>query len=752
MANSFVRGASQHEYRGYALLIGVGECAYSKWSLPVTVKDVTAVKEILVDPSLCGYPDNDGHIRLLCNEKATRQSILDGLQWLKEVADRDPEATIVIYYSGHGCLNPANGSYYLIPHDADPMDFGTSALAGADFTKALHSIKSQKLLVILDCCHAEGVASGKGVGIESQLPKGIEFKLPDGLNFRLPPGFEPQSAKGQFSTLAEGKGIAILSSSDSNQISWIRKDQTCSVFTSHLIEALRGAGNQEGDRSVTVMNLIEYLGKTVSATAKSEHQAEQNPQSDYKGSNHFPIALLRGGNGLPKGGYEGMGNLPPGLPNLVQNVTGNQNQVIGQVTGGTVIGNITGDGVFIGNNNSYQKVEQHGKNNFNIERAENLHIGDTYGVDNRSDRITRGGKSTDSSTKPSLDSIDPKAESSEKGIKVKPQGLVEVPVFFATDRQHLNTASVKTYYGGKRNPTDALEFGIATVSIPEDHRMGEIERPSWWKLELSEDPAKHLVLMNINAFDRNSFVNTLRQSVANSKASDLLLFIHGYNTSFEDAAIRTAQIAYDLQFPGQAILYSWPSEAKLEGYTADENNIDWTLPHFEEFLNLLLTSVGADMVNTIAHSMGNRIMVRALDRLNYSTLPENAAKLRNVIFAAPDIDAATFKQFVKQFKQKADRLTLYASSNDKALKASMSVHGGYPRAGIAGVDITIVDGLDTIDASDVDTSFMGHSYFGDNRSIISDIFYLIKHGFSPNDRSGLKPKTIQNLGYWFFQP
>jgi esterase/lipase superfamily enzyme len=296
------------------------------------------------------------------------------------------------------------------------------------------------------------------------------------------------------------------------------------------------------------------------------------------------------------------------------------------------------------------------------------------------------------------------------------------------------------------------EYGIAKVSIPEDHRMGEIERPSWLKLEFSEDPAKHFVLMNIDAFDRNSFVNTLRQSVANSKASDLLLFIHGYNTSFEDAAIRTAQIAYDLQFPGQTILYSWPSEAKLEGYTADENNIDWTLPHFEEFLNLLLTSVGADMVNTIAHSMGNRIMVRALDRLNYSTLPEHTAKLRNVIFAAPDIDAATFKQFVKQFNQKADRLTLYASSNDKALKASMSVHGGYPRAGIAGADITIVDGLDTIDASDVDTSFMGHSYFGDNRSIISDIFYLIKHGFSPSNRSGLKPKTIQNLGYWFFQP
>jgi Caspase domain len=329
--------------RGYALLIGVGECCtYPSWSLPVTVKDITAVKEILVDPSLCGYPDDDQHIRLLCNDTATRQSILDGLQWLKVIADRDPEATIIVYYSGHGCLNPENGSYYLIPHDADPMDFGNSALAGADFTNAIHSIKSQKLLVILDCCHAEGIASGKGAGIESQLPKGIEFKLPNGLNFKLPPGFEPKSANKQFSELAEGKGVAILSSSDNNQISWIRKDQTCSVFTHHLIEALLGAGNQEGDKSVTLMNMSGYLGKTVSVTAKSEHQADQNPQLDYEGSSHFPIALLCGGKGLPKGGFEEMATLPSSTPTSVTIATGERSIAIGGSVQGSTL--ISGDG------------------------------------------------------------------------------------------------------------------------------------------------------------------------------------------------------------------------------------------------------------------------------------------------------------------------------------------------------------------------------------------------------------------------
>jgi esterase/lipase superfamily enzyme len=340
----------------------------------------------------------------------------------------------------------------------------------------------------------------------------------------------------------------------------------------------------------------------------------------------------------------------------------------------------------------------------------------------------------------------------EDSLPINQTSRVEIPIFFATDRRPIDTSSVKTFYGGKRNSTGQLEYGLAKVSIPEDHRMGEIERPNWLKLEFREDPQKHVMLLNIDTFDRDLLISTLRSSLSTSKKTDLLLFTHGYNTSFEDAALRTAQIAYDLQFPGQAVLYSWPSEARTELYTSDENNIDWTIPHFEEFLTLLLTAVGANTINMIAHSMGNRILMRAINDLDRSQLPAGAAKLNNVIFAAPDIDADTFKQFAKKFKEKADRLTLYASSNDKALQASKLVHGGYPRAGDSGESLVIVEGLDTIDASLVDTSFMGHSYFGDNRSIISDIFYLIQHNLAPSRRSGLKSKTIQDLYYWLFQP
>jgi esterase/lipase superfamily enzyme len=707
--------------QGHACIIGVGG------DLPNTVDDAIGFAKILQDPERCAYPVEQ--VSLLTKEEAKRDNILAALDRLAQ--STTPDATVIVYFSGHGyqVSSSMGTAYYLMAFGYDQNQLYSTAISGTEFATKLQTIPAKKLLVLLDCCHAGGLDDTQKIGLTAE-------KAP------LPP--EAQAL------LAEGKGRVFIASSKADEKSLAGKPY--SAFTLALIESLAGKGASQQDGYVRVADVALYAREVVPKWTGNR----QHPILNFEQADNFVLAYYAGGEMEPKGlPFAGEPEIESEAGEFNRQII-NHTEVIASGQGAVAIGGnaqgatiVTGDGNVVGN----KTVNQRGKYNINIDRAENMTIGDKYGVVGQSGAISRGGKPSNPFTKSPSNSIDPKAEQSEKGIKVKPQdSRVEVPVFFATDRQHLDTRSVKTYYGGKRNPSSQLEYGIAKVSIPEDHRMGEIERPKWWKLELWEDPDKHVVLMDIDTFDRNSFVNTLRQSVANSKASDLLLFIHGYNTSFEDAAIRTAQIAYDLQFPGQTILYSWPSEAKLPLYTADENNIDWTLPHFEDFLNLLLTSVGADMVNTIAHSMGNRIMVRALDRLNYSTLPEHAAKLRNVIFAAPDIDAATFKQFVKQFKQKADRLTLYASSNDKALKASMSVHGGYPRAGIAGADITIVDGLDTIDASDVDTSFMGHSYFGDNRSIISDIFYLIKHGFSPNDRSGLKPKTIQNLGYWFFQP
>ncbi len=112
----------------YALLIGVGKCKYSNWSLPVTVKDVQAIKSFLTKPDLCGYIDNENYLRVLCNEQATKQNILENLKWLQQQAKNDPDATILVYYSGHGWLDKSTQNYYLIPHDTSPVKRQKTAL------------------------------------------------------------------------------------------------------------------------------------------------------------------------------------------------------------------------------------------------------------------------------------------------------------------------------------------------------------------------------------------------------------------------------------------------------------------------------------------------------------------------------------------------------------------------------------------------------------------------------------------------
>lgn len=331
-------------------------------------------------------------------------------------------------------------------------------------------------------------------------------------------------------------------------------------------------------------------------------------------------------------------------------------------------------------------------------------------------------------------------------------GTVVIPVFYGTDRARGESDTASAYYSGKRG---SRSFGIAHVSVPTVGRdKGELTAPSWWKFEFSEDPAKHVILTCVQALERDSFVDQLRESLASADVRDALIFVHGYNVSFEDAARRAAQLSVDLSFPGRTLLYSWASAADAKQYTVDEDTIDWSRKYFDEFLRLTLTGIGADQVHVIAHSMGNRAVMNTLERLEPLTMssPESAT-LCQVIFAAPDIGRDRFLQLADAFKSNAKRCTLYASSRDVALKASRVVHG-YPRAGEAGESLVVVDGVDTIDASTVDTSLLSlhHSYFGSEGSILKDMASLIAERLRPDERGGLQAVGEVPARYWRYGP
>ncbi len=345
----------------------------------------------------------------------------------------------------------------------------------------------------------------------------------------------------------------------------------------------------------------------------------------------------------------------------------------------------------------------------------------------------------------------PPAIAGERGREdtfVVDENYAVVHVFYATDRRPTGSAVPARFYGGERASTDDLQLGTLNVSIPRDHRMGAIERPSIWKLEFREDPEKHIVLLNVSPRSAPDFYSELASKVDSSPEKDAFVFVHGFDNTFEEAAWRTAQISYDLGFHGAPILYSWPSKGKLSQYAADEATIDWTSAHLEAFLETVAAQSHATTVHLIAHSMGNRALTRALAAI--ASRHPVPPMFKEVFLAAPDIDVGVFRQLAATFPTAATHVTLYASSKDKAILASERIHD-YDRVGDS-THICVVPNIDTIDATAVDTSLIGHSYYGDNRSILSDMFQVMRTGAPPGQRFGMHVMTAQQVTYWAFVP
>lgn len=328
-------------------------------------------------------------------------------------------------------------------------------------------------------------------------------------------------------------------------------------------------------------------------------------------------------------------------------------------------------------------------------------------------------------------------------------GYLTLPIYYGTDRRWIGGDKPEEWYSGDRG---LVEYGRVEVTVPIHYCVGEEKSPRWWKLEFRSDPRRHIVLCGIERMEDTAFACSLSEAMASSDENDLLVFIHGYNVSFDNALRRAAQISRDLKFPGQTAIYSWASQAKMHLYTADEAAIEVSVPHLQTFLKLLLATANARFIHIIAHSMGNRLLTRVMERLALSGLAPTVASLDQVIFAAPDVDRDVFKQSASVFAGLAQRLTLYASSNDLALKASKLFHR-FPRAGDAGGALIVQKGIDTVDASTGDTSLfgLGHSYFSEARSILNDLHGVIVNRLPPAKRFDLQAAICRAGSYWSYR-
>lgn len=340
---------------------------------------------------------------------------------------------------------------------------------------------------------------------------------------------------------------------------------------------------------------------------------------------------------------------------------------------------------------------------------------------------------------------------------IRPSGTVlesnyaRVRVFFATNRQPARANDKPPLFSFDEG--EKTRYGYLDVSIPhpEKRRIGALESPSLIGLDFWWDPGKHVMVLENSMVieDRDVLMKRLSQWVRFGSKKELLVFVHGFNTSFYDAARRTAQIAYDLGFGGVPFFFSWPSKEISKFYVdapfvygRDRESAINARDSLREVLTELARSSGAERIHLIAHSMGNQVLTRALAEM---ALAGNAPKFRHIAMLAPDVNVNEFRKLSAVFRQTSDdKATLYASNRDWALMAS-KLFQSYPRAGQAGNGLLIMEQVDTIDASAVDTWIVGfgHDYFGRVEPVLSDLGGLINKDLAPPGR-GLASRN----GHW----
>jgi esterase/lipase superfamily enzyme len=300
-----------------------------------------------------------------------------------------------------------------------------------------------------------------------------------------------------------------------------------------------------------------------------------------------------------------------------------------------------------------------------------------------------------------------------------------VEVIAVTTRARALAEADQSIFSGERGGD--LDFARLDVAIPANHVVGKIEKGD----RPGGDSNTTFALVGATYLGRTDALHEVKGQLELRAPADrdILLFIHGYNTNFGEAVVRTAQLTRDMPFAGVPVLFSWPSRARLADYIYDRDSATFSRQYLSATIESLARETGARRVHIIAHSMGNWALLEALRDLRARTGVALKGRLGNVVLAAPDVDVDVFRQEARAILGLPESMTLLASSEDRALKVSARLAGNIPRAGelIDGKPIQIpgivaVD-LSAIEANSAETA---HSGFANQPQVVTRLGALMQ--------------------------
>lgn len=274
--------------------------------------------------------------------------------------------------------------------------------------------------------------------------------------------------------------------------------------------------------------------------------------------------------------------------------------------------------------------------------------------------------------------------------------------------------------GAREASADGAHFSLQIISVPPHHHPGDIELPAFG----GPDPEKHFVVASHRELDEQDFDNELATNISGRIGSnrDVLLYVHGFNTSYDEARFRLAQIATDGRFGGIPVLFTWPSTNNLLDYEAARESATASRDALANLLRDLSTVPGIGRVHILAHSMGTWLTMEALRERAIAGSPDLNGRLGNVVLAAPDIDLNVFRGQLARLN--ASHVSVLVSANDKALSLSRFLAGDRPRLGALdprkAEDKAALGrlGVKVYDLSDKSDGFINHGMYADAPDVV----------------------------------
>ena len=310
-------------------------------------------------------------------------------------------------------------------------------------------------------------------------------------------------------------------------------------------------------------------------------------------------------------------------------------------------------------------------------------------------------------------------------------------IFIATSREPDHDGQ----FGRGRGETN--RFLNVNVSIPATHVPGKIEQGY-----ANPDPARHFTISSRQDYGNSQqFLSNLRKSVNARKSGDreITIYVHGYNNSFADGVFRMAQLTHDLQQPGVAVHYSWPSAMNPLGYTYDRDSVLLARDGLEELVRLV-RSAGSDRVLLVGHSMGTLLIMETLRQIDISDPDWASRNLSGVLMFSPDIDIDVFKAQARRIRKLPQPFIIFTSKRDRALGLSARLNGSRDRLGELGDPAELKEfPVTLIDITEFGSG-AGHFTAGSSPALISILSNTaaLEQAFrgDRSGRSGLFPGTV----------